>query len=1117
MQQKAPLKIVKASAGSGKTFNLTLHYITLLLHRESSYREILAVTFTNKATAEMKHRILSVLRGLAQEDQTTGIGLYRDLLLKDNPSWTAALIAEKAQRIYRQILHDYSRFTVSTIDGFSQKVIRSFTYELNLEATYMIEMNTNKVRKDLTLMLNELLDERADLLDWIIQYAEQRIDQNENWNYRQQLMKLAGLIFSENFQEFDAHLASAEPDIFNQLNEEIESRSTTFIKALQDTLDNFTTAYQNLSIDPSELAQKTRNKLVKAGLKRLQADQLSIRDIQKEVFVAMAELGTDERIYISTDKSKQIRYDIQQAIRPHVEAFHRLAPFFSQYIADRAVKEKLYYLRLLKEMSDLLGKWRKLSGAQLISDAQVLLSRLGLDENNDPTFIWEKIGNRYRYFLFDEFQDTSRLQWKNYSPLLLNALSTPSGQVHEHLVVGDVKQSIYRWRNGDWRILLHQVEESIVQNFHLSATSKNDFIEEATLDTNYRSSPQIIALNNYIFTALPQQLQELLNQQIADELGEDEQQWWQQTGNHRMLIEAYQHSAQKAPQQLPDQQAQGRIEIEYLPPENGQYRATKVRGASLEKLCDKIGEWIGSGRYRPDQIGILVRENKEAKLIIDALMAHKAQHGLAYDVVSGDAMLLQSNHAIELLLETMRAMAFPSEKHLIHRAKIVYLLQALDEVTQFDSQIWLKIKSNRLDELTEILPAALIDQWEQLQRLPLSQLLERLIEIYQLGRPGSKHLPYLLAFKDVTTQFVGRGERGLIHFLEYWADHGDRATLPNHGKLEAVEITTIHKSKGLAYDVVMVPFAGWMIDGKPSSEVWFDVDESPFHAFGKIPLNYNKLLGSSSFYRQYYEEKLFNYMDSLNTLYVAMTRARQHIYITAPLFVEKSGGLERKNEYITDALFHVLEAPAAPFPMKDYRIDVSEPGTGPRPVSGDQRDSTNRHVLALANYPTSDILGKAFHKPVARDITEILSQSGAARYGLLAHEIISEVQTHDEIDQRIKQFLEEGLVNPAEIPLLRDEISAIWFHPTIKTWFAGNYKIWSESSIITADGQTLRPDKVFTREQEAIVLDFKFTKGDYIGHKTQVAEYMNALYQVGYDEIKGFLYYAKNRELVQVI
>ena len=244
----------------------------------------------------MKHRILSVLRGLAQEDQTTGIGLYRDLILKDNPSWTAALIAEKAQRIYRQILHDYSRFTVSTIDGFSQKVIRSFTYELNLEATYMIEMNTNKVRKDLTLMLNELLDERADLLDWIIQYAEQRIDQDENWNYRQQLMKLAGLIFSENFQEFDAHLAAAKPDVFNQLNEEIESRSTTFIKALQDTLDNFTTAYQNLSIDPSELAQKTRNKLVKAGLKRLQADQLSIRDIRKEVFIAMAELGADERI-----------------------------------------------------------------------------------------------------------------------------------------------------------------------------------------------------------------------------------------------------------------------------------------------------------------------------------------------------------------------------------------------------------------------------------------------------------------------------------------------------------------------------------------------------------------------------------------------------------------------------------------------------------------------------------------------------------------------------------------------------------------------------------------------------------------------------------------------------
>ena len=265
MQKKALLSIVKASAGSGKTFSLTVHYLTLLLHKESSYREILAVTFTNKATAEMKHRILQVLQGLASGSGDAEIVLYRAKLVEENPDWSDASIQEKAQRIYRQILHDYSRFTVSTIDGFSQKVIRSFTYELNLDSGYVIEMNTNKVKKELTLMLNELLDDRPDLLDLIIQYAEQKISQNENWNYRQQLMDLARLIFSENFQEFDQHLAVSDPQIFDELNDEIEEKTKVFVSTLQQALDTFRAHYQTLGIDSSDMYQKTRNKLVRAG------------------------------------------------------------------------------------------------------------------------------------------------------------------------------------------------------------------------------------------------------------------------------------------------------------------------------------------------------------------------------------------------------------------------------------------------------------------------------------------------------------------------------------------------------------------------------------------------------------------------------------------------------------------------------------------------------------------------------------------------------------------------------------------------------------------------------------------------------------------------------------
>ncbi|MGO1597285.1 MAG: UvrD-helicase domain-containing protein [Sphingobacterium sp.] len=1125
MQKKALLKIVKASAGSGKTFSLTVHYLTLLLHKESSYREILAVTFTNKATAEMKHRILQVLQGLASGSGDAEIVLYRAKLVEENPDWSDASIQEKAQRIYRQILHDYSRFTVSTIDGFSQKVIRSFTYELNLDSGYVIEMNTNKVKKELTLMLNELLDDRPDLLDWIIQYAEQKISQNENWNYRQQLMDLARLIFSENFQEFDQHLAVSDPQIFDELNDEIEEKTKVFVSTLQQALDTFRAHYQTLGIDSSDMYQKTRNKLVRAGQLDFKINKLSVSDIQDLIFTPLIDLLKNEEPYLT--QTKEVRYDLKDALRPTLEAIQQLQEHFANYIAYKAVEANLYYLRLLKEMSDLLGRWRKQNGAQLISDAQILLSRLGLDQNSDPTFIWEKIGNRYRYFLFDEFQDTSRIQWKNYSPLLLNAMSYSTGKINEHLIVGDVKQSIYRWRNGDWRILLQQVEHQVRQTFHLNPEISEQFIESATLDTNYRSLPNIIELNNFLFEHIPAKMQEVLNQKVEAEIGEQGLDWWRSSGNSHMLTQAYQNSRQLVPaEKLGPDKPQGSIDIQYFPVENGSHRPGQVRDITIENLCQTIGDWLTSGRYTPGQIGILVRRNAEANLIIDALMRYKHRSGLDFDVVSGEALSLHANQAVQLILETMRALAFQTEKHVIHRANMVYLYQTLQEHQPISQDIWLRIKTNRLDQLTSVLPDSLIEEWEHMQKIPLTQLLEKLITIYQLGEQHSKHLPYLLALKDIVTHFSSKGERGLVQFLDYWNEDGEKAVLPTNGDIQAIEVTTIHKSKGLAYDVVMLPFPSWSNDGMPRSNFWIDVDQTPFHALGKIPVIYTKTLANSAFYQQYYEEMLFNFMDALNTFYVAMTRARKHIYLSAPMFSQKvdkktkTVALERKDAYISDILYQVLEQDQSPFPLTEARISVSdhlESDGQNHPQPQVNQTSSRPPILSLVNYPTSEVLSKAFKKSASRDITQILSLSGAARYGLLAHEVISQVQSEAEIAAQVAKFLEEGILNPEEVALLRDEISAIWNHPMITKWLNGSYKIWSESSIITADGHTLRPDKVFTSEEESIVLDFKFTKGDYIDHKTQIAQYMNALHQVGYRHIKGYLYYAKTRELVEVI
>src|SRR5690606_32890133 len=409
--------------------------------------------------------------------------------------------------------------------------------------------------------------------------------------------------------------------------------------------------------------------------------------------------------------------------------------------------------------------------------------------------------------------------------------------------------------------------------------------------------------------------------------------------------------------------------------------------------------------------------------------------------------------------------------------------------------------------------------WEELQKLPLVYLVEKLIGIYNFTTVDNPHLPYLLTFKDKIDGFTAGGERGIIQFLEFWEEDGSKAVLPSNGKINAVEVTTIHKSKGLAYDVVMVPFCSWKIDGMINGDFWIHTEQTPFAQLGKIPVKYNSHLANSIFYKQYYEELLFNYMDALNTLYVATTRAVRHLYISAPAFKKnidkKSGtviGMEIKNEYIGDPLYQVLDREDSPFPLADgsLAIHAVQPSLHPP-----QNQTSDKHI-ALHNYPISGVLEQALSKSGKRHINTILMMEKASQYGILAHEVMAEARSEADIGQIINRYIEEGILAEENRGMLLNEIQQIWHHPIINRWLTGTYKVWNEAAIITAEGKTIRPDKVFTSESETIVLDFKFTNDDYVAHKTQVDQYRNTLRNLGYQRVKGYLYYAKSNQLVEV-
>ena len=1097
-----PLKILKASAGSGKTFSLTAHYLTLLFSGETKYREILAITFTNKATAEMKGRILKVLEALAtgggsEKDDAAG---YREILLEAYPQWDAVMLQQRSAEVYRKILHDYSRFAVSTIDGFTQKVIRGFTFELGIEAGYKLEMNIRKVKTDLVLRLNRLLDERPDLLQWIMDYAQVQIDRDENWNYRWALSDLASEIFKEDFQDFDKAVSDIpEQELFASLDSYCKETIKQFEGAFEQLLKTAAELFVASGVDVMDLAGKSRNHLGKLGSLSAQNPHDVVKKLEK---------------YIHTPDEWQKGGPVGEVavlyrdLNPLLERLYELYTTQSpDYYLAKAIDENLYYLRLLKEMSTLLAEWRRDNGAQLISDAQILLNNIGTNESGDPTFIWEKTGNRFRHFLFDEFQDTSRKQWNNLRPLLINAMGNASGKRSEHLIVGDVKQSIYRWRNGDWRILLDRAEQQIGTAFNTIDTSS--LIQNETLETNYRSHENIVTFNNLVFEYAPQWLQHRLNERIRTELGDEEyERWWKPTGNHDTIIRAYSDSRQQLPSSV--QKKGGKVQVDFIDVGSNNHRASAVKEEALGRLADTVIEWLSSDTYRPGQIGILVRTNNEAREVIQHLLDRQRESGVAFDVISGDALALASHPAIRLLVDTLRALMGKFPDTALYMANCIHLysqLRGREQSVLPDD--WVRISTCKPTRLTGLLPEPLCSNWETWSQLPLAELIESLIVAYGL-QTNEESLPYLLAFRDLVAAFTANGERGIPAFLTYWEEEGIDRALPAAGDAEAIEVLTIHKSKGLAFDVVMIPFCSWPIDGRTNGNFWVSTEDTPYALLRKTPVKYKSDLGKSRLYQAYFEEMLFNYMDALNTLYVATTRTRRHLYITAP---GKKGDGEISSLLAGDLLLETLPEIAEELDVVFHGgMQLSE-------IDNDDIIWQNKPAsagLSFSYYPASLRMKEELVRPEIEAELDIVRLDAAKRRGQLLHELMAETASRADLDARLDALQAQGLLREEERADVLTLALNTWNHPQLAQWFNGDYEHWNERSIILPNGRTLRPDKVLVRPGETVVLDFKFTQHEEEAHLKQVVDYQLLLREMGMPNVSGYVYYGSMEKLVKV-
>ena len=777
------LTIYKASAGSGKTYTITGEYIKLLFADPENYRHILGVTFTNKATAEMKSRIVFELFKLSRGEKSG----YTDMIF-DNKLAEPGRIEGKASYILSKILHDYSHFTISTIDSFFQRVIRTFAREVGFFQGFELELDQEKV---LTAAIDQMiyqLDKYPDLKNRLVKFAEEKILEGKSWNINKDIESLGKELFRENFRE-----------LADRLYEKISKKG--FLDTFQAKLNKEEEVIEN------EIRAKASQAVMIMEQFGLKSDDFNRKGtgigahfLKASTAKTFADWKVSDTIKNHLDnpdawsaKKSEKKSIIENAYH---QGLNRILWELLQIYADKlpiynsiqAVQKHIYVLGMIADLQAEIRSYTTDRNLFLISDTAELLYKL--IDGSDAPFVYERTGSFINHFMIDEFQDTSQLQWKNFKPLIVNSLA----ENNANWVVGDVKQSIYRWRNSDWTILSGKIEKEILP--HRS--------EQHNLQYNWRSSANIIKFNNTFF------------RNAIDVLTANDDNSENITGNefNRVLGDAYAGFGQVVPDQ--NKEMKGLVQIEFVSVEDKKSR--DWQNSVLEKLPQCINQ-VQDGGYSLSDAAILVRTRAEAKLISDFLLNYQKTNpdsGYRYDILSGDSLLLKNSEVVKWIVAFFRYIIAPDDSE--NLAFLVY-------------QYFHFIKKDEDNEHAGIfspggeakLPVEIESFFSERSVMHMSvyELTDHIILYF--GLPGLKdELPFLLAFQDMMQDYTKKEPVDINSFLRWWDDHQDKKVISMPDSQNAMRLMTFHSSKGLEFPVVIIPFGDWefMKHGNDAPILW---------------------------------------------------------------------------------------------------------------------------------------------------------------------------------------------------------------------------------------------------------------------------------------------------------
>ena len=1050
------LKVYKASAGSGKTFTLAVEYIKHLIRNPYAYRNILAVTFTNKATTEMKERILGQLYGIhiSSPDSIPYLNkLMEELQMPEEE------IRVKAGKALDLMIHDYSRFRVETIDSFFQSVMRNLARELELGANLNIELDNITALDEAVDSMIEKLDRKSPVLYWLLDYIEERISNDKQWKVAKEIKSFGRNIFNEEYIEKGQALRKTleDKDCIKNYRKTLKAISDEALEQLKGFGDQFFGLLEEYGLSVDDLNRKKTGiasyftKLIRGET----GDDIHNATVDKHL--ESAENWTTQK---STNRLAVIELAEKELI-PLLETAEDFRSKNNRIINScRLSLTHVNNIRLLNNLDEEVRQLNQEKNRFLLADTNALLHNIVRE--GDPSFVFEKIGTHIRHVMIDEFQDTSRMQWGNFKLLLLEGLS----QGADSLIVGDVKQSIYRWRGGDWTIL-NGLKDKM-----------GPFpIREETLSTNRRSEANIVKFNNLIFPSACQ----ILNERHKKEQGTD--------------CDELQNAYKDVVQEICRKEDKGSVKLNFLSMKNEK----EYTEQTLQQMAEEVNLLVQQG-VKVNDIAILIRKNVYVPGI-----ASYFEKNTPYRVVSDEAFRLDASLAICMMMDAIRFLV--SSENLIAKAQLAASYQ--NEVLHRDIDLNTLLMGN----LDDYLPSAFLEEASTLRLMPLSELLEKLYAIFQLSTIEAQDA-YLFSFFDAVNEYLQKNSSELTAFINHWEEKLCNKTIPS-GNIEGIRIMSIHKSKGLEFHIVFLPFCHWKMENEKPLYVWCSPKEAPYDELQLLPINYGTSMNESIYQEEYRKEKLQLWVDSLNMLYVALTRPRKNLVVwcrdgqkntISELMASAIAGkleAESKDEGIT---YQMGEVCPSEEPTKE-KVEVNKLNIKPQSISVRMESIDTNIEFKQSNRSASFIEGE---------------DDGSGKYirqGEIMHNLFAMVKTPKDVPSAIERLRMEGIIESGahERQILKLTNWALK-HPKVKEWFSGTWELYNECAILYRENgvlQTRRPDRVMIKDGEVIVVDFKFGK-PYPEYEAQVREYMDLLKDMGYDHVRGYIWYVFYNELEEI-